>query len=231
MESPPTGPGRTLIMTRAGAIGIALGLICMSFPAGWILSKVDSERSIAARIAAIEARHADEVKDHREYAFGPYFDHLGPDGRPVDQDVALRDFRPTSEDSVTWSHIGGLGGIDRHIKVSGDGTVAVSDAAGTSKVATLTEVRCSDFFRKVISSGLAGYSDEAVFLKIMLQQPNELSCITCGSTTRVRIVIQELKVDREFDLYLPEVESKNYPDIIEYRSAVEIEKEIQSFAP
>ena len=229
MESPPTGPGRTLIMTRAGAIGIALGLICMSFPAGWVLSKVSSERVMTARISAVEARHADQVKTLREIPSLPSF--TGPDGKWVDETTGLKSFRPTSEDSVTWSKIRNPFGPDQEIKVSGDGAVTVSDATGTRQVATLSEARCSDFFKKVISGGLANYSDEAVCLKMLLQEPESDTRGCFAPTTRVRIVIQELKVDRKFEIYDPEVESKNYPDIIEYRSAVEMEKEIQSFAP
>jgi len=220
-------------MTRAGAIGIALGLICMSFIAGWTVSRVRTMKTIGTRVAALEAAQADEVKWLRELPSVPYFGRMGPDGRPVDEEVALRDFRPASEDSVMVSTIefGRTPGPGQYVKVTGNGTVTLSDSAGTRQVATLTEARCAEFFRKVISSGLAGYSEEAVDLKQMLQRSDGNTNVCFAPSTRIRIVIQELKVDREFDLYAPEVLASDYPDIIEYRSAVEIEKEIRGFVP
>ena len=83
----------------------------------------------------------------------------------------------------------------------------------------------------MISSGLAGYSEEAVQLKQMLRRFDSASHVCFAPTTRIRIVIGELKVNREFDLYVPDVLSRDFPDIIEYRAAVEIEKEILSFIP
>ena len=220
-------------MTRAGAIGIALGLICMSFIAGWVLSRLGGMKMVEAGIAAAEAQHEDEVKDLREQAFVPYFNQVGPDGLPVDQGVALRYFLPNSEDSVTFSKIDvGLNPRpDQYIKIEGSGAITLSDSAGTRQVATLGEARCAEFFRKVISSGLAGYSEEAVQLKQMLRRFDSASHVCFAPTTRIRIVIGELKVNREFDLYVPDVLSRDFPDIIEYRAAVEIEKEILSFIP
>jgi hypothetical protein len=155
----------------------------------------------------------------------------GPDGKWVDDTTGLKNFRPDSGDSVTWSKVGSSTEPDRHIKVSGDGTVTVSDNTGSREVATLPEAKCSDFFKKVISGGLASYSDEAVTLKMLLQPSEDITNVCFAPTTRVRIVIRSLKVDREFEIYVPEVLSKDYPDIIEYRSAVEIEKEILGFVP
>ena len=68
-------------------------------------------------------------------------------------------------------------------------------------------------------------------LKQMLRLSDGSTNVCFAPTTRIRIVIQELKVNREFDLYAPDALSKDFPDIIEYRSAVEVEKEIRSFAP
>ena len=218
-------------MTRAAAIGIALGLFSISFPAGWILSKFTSRKSTAAWIASIEAKHEADVKDLRGRAFVPYFDGVQPDGMPVDQDLALRTFEPATEDSVTLSHVGGMGGMDRHIKVSGDGSVTVSDGSGTKQVAILSKTDCADFFRKVLASGLACYSEQAIELKRDLAYPERTRHVTCASDTCFRILVPRLKVSLEFSIYVPEIEQWNYPDIIEYRSAVEIEKEILSFVP
>jgi hypothetical protein len=231
MESPPTGPGRTLIITRAGAIGVALGLMCMSFIAGWLVSRADAMRMVKASIAIVETQHADEVKGLRERASVPYFDYDGPDDQPVDQDLALRNFEPSPDDSVTLSQTGGMGGIDRHIKVSADGSITISDGSGTRQATILSKASCRDFFRKVLASRLACYSEEVVELKRDLAYPGTMHNVTCAVTTRFRILIPELKVDREFSIYVPEVQLKNYPDIIEYRSAAEIEKEIHSFVP
>ncbi|MCW1922272.1 hypothetical protein OKA05_06885 [Luteolibacter arcticus] len=229
MESPPTGPGRTLIMTRAGAIGMAAGLICMSFMAGWIVSRVGAMRMVKAQTAAVEAQHADKVKELREYASVPMF--TGPDGDWVSPEAGLKKFEPSPEDSVTLSHTGGLGGIDRHIKITGDGAVTVSDSSGTKQVNTLSKAACADYFRKVISSGLAGYSEEAVQLKRDLAYPETTRHVTCAGDTRFRVLVPQLKVNRDFSICLPEIESQNFPDIIEYRSAVEIEKEILGLVP
>jgi hypothetical protein len=229
MASPPTGPGRNLIMTRAGAIGIALGLFSISFPAGWLASKWHSARLMAARIASIEAGIASEVKDLRERAFVPLFTE--PDGQWMSPEAGVKKFEPSHEDSVTLSHVGGMGGLDRHIKVSGDGSVTVSDSAATKQVATLTKSDCTDFFRRVIANGLACYSEAAVELKRDLTYPERTRSTTCAGMTGYRIVVPRLKVDREFSIYVPDIELWNYPDIIEYRSAIALEKEILGFVP
>jgi hypothetical protein len=143
----------------------------------------------------------------------------------------LKKFEPFREDSVTLSHVGGMGGMDRHIKITGDGAVTVSDSSGTKQVATLTKADCADFFRKVIASGLACYSEGVVELKRDLAYPEKMRSVTCAGMTDFRIVVPGLKVDREFSIYVPEVEQWNYPDIIEYRSAVELEKEMLGFVP
>jgi len=216
-------------MTRAGAIGIALGLICISFPAGWVLSKFDSRKSAMAMIASIEASHADTVKDLRERPSIPLFTE--PDGQWMDQEDGLKKFEPSGEDSITLTQGSGLGFGGRVIEVCGNGVVTVSDSSGTKQVATLSKADCADFFRKVIANGLAGYSEEAVQLKRDLAYPETTYGRTCAGDTGFRISIPSLEVDREFSIHVPEIEVKNYPDIIEYRSAEEIEKEILGFVP
>ena len=55
--------------------------------------------------------------------------------------------------------------------------------------------------------------------------------VTDSPTTRFHIQIPELRIDHEFEIYTPDVELENFPDIVEYRSAVAIAAEMNGFVP
>lgn len=234
MDTPPPGSNHRLTMTRAGAIGIAVGLVCTAFIGGVVFSALYVETSAKGRLAMLEKKQHDDVKQLLEYPFVPLL--KGVDGWQMRDEAGLKNFHPSREDSVTWSFVGGIGTEDRHVEISGDGAVTVFDTAEVKQVTFLDEAQCSDFFRKVIA-GLAGFSEEAVelkcdlALKLGLMDLQFLSSSSDATTRDIRISIPQLGVNREFSMREPEIELKTYPDIIEYRSAVEIEKEIQGFIP
>lgn len=55
--------------------------------------------------------------------------------------------------------------------------------------------------------------------------------VSDGSYDEIQITAPELEVDKSICIYVPEVALENYPDIIEFRAFIELEKEILSLVP
>lgn len=222
-------------MTRAAAIGVAVGLVCTAFICGCLFATLYVETSAKRRLVDVEKAHKELISVQKEvlaYAFVPMF--RDESGQFVSIEDGLKNFRPSREDLVTWESYDGVA-KNQKVDVSGDGAVTIFDDTGGRLVTFLDEEQSSGFFRKIIAGGLAGTSDEALELK------RELAC-KCGlmnllflpsgvGKRRIQISIPQLGVNREFSMEEPEFVRESYPDIIEYRSAVEIEKEIFSFVP
>lgn len=206
---------------------VLMAVVC--FATGWVCAQIKAIRRFERFEAYRDEQQESKVKFLREQIFDPVY--FQKDGMPLDQESALKEFRPSKESSVSLSYVGGMGAEDRGIMVTGSGAVTFSVSGVSQEQTPLEPSRCGEFFRRVIGSGLATYSEGVVELKRSLQDLNEIRSVTDAPTTRFHIRIPELQIDHEFEIYTPEIQLRNYPDIVEYQSAVAIAAEMNGFVP
>ena len=84
---------------------------------------------------------------------------------------------------------------------------------------------------RVITSGLLNYSDGIGEIKQDLARPDSMSYVTDMPVTEIRISVPELGIDKFISIYAPQVELRNYPDIVELQLVASLENEILSFVP
>lgn len=211
-------------------IVIISALILCGFVAGWIGAAFRLQHQFEKLMAFEEESRNESIRDVRQRIFGDSYFHQR--GISPESDARLDRFNPQqSEGSITLSWEGGLGGSDTQIRIQADGKMVVAHNGIARDVGILDEGRCSAFFKKVITSGLANYSEEVIEMKRALAFPNVLSSVTCASTTGFSIQIPELGISKKIAIYAPETELKNYPDIAEFQAMVAMQEDILSFIP
>ncbi len=129
------------------------------------------------------------------------------------------------------SYVGGYGVSDAHIRIQTNGVVMVTNNDVSREVVALDQARCSEFFMRVITSGLLNYSDEIIEIKQDLERPDSMSGVTDLPMTEIHVSIPELEIDKVISIYAPQVELRNYPDIVELQLVASLENEILSFVP
>lgn len=177
----------------------------------------------------MEERNAEAIASVRQRIYGSNYFHWK--GISSEDDRRLERFQHT--DSKGWiimSYVGGLGGADFHLKIHADGDIFVIDHGVSRKVVTLDQERCTNFFMKVITSGLLNCSDAVIEIKRDLARPNSMMSRHDAPDTEFHIQIPELNVDKKIAIEA-EVGLRNFPDIIEYQLAASLEKEILDFIP
>ena len=177
----------------------------------------------------MEERQADSIASIRQEIYGPNYFHRK--GISQEDDRRLEQFNPAdSKGSITMSYVGGIGGADTHLQIQADGSILAIEHGVSRKVCTLDQGRCSDFFKRVITSGLLNCSDEVIEIKRDLAHPHSMTWRFDAPSTEFRIFVPELDADKRIALDA-EIELRNYPDIIEYQLVAALEKEILSFIP
>jgi hypothetical protein len=181
------------------------------------------------RMARMEERQADSIASIRQGIYGPNYFHRK--GISQEDDRRLEQFDPAgSKGSITISYVGGIGGADNHFQIQADGSILAIDHGVSRKVWTLDQGRCSDFFKRVITSGLLNCSDEVIGIKRDLAHPDSMTSRFDAPSTEFRIFVPELDTDKRIALDA-QIELRNFPDIIEYQLVAALEKEILSFVP
>ena len=176
------------------------------------------------RIAFLKEQQAKDLLSIRKRIYGNNYFHTK--GFSLEADARLERFEPLrSKGEITLSYVRGLKGTGTQLQIQGDGSITVVDHGTTRKVGTLEQGRCAEFFRRVITSGLLNYSDQVIEIKRDLAPPYSFRMQSDATIPEFRIRIPELDIDKVFSID-GEFESRNYPDIIEYKLAAALEEEI-----
>ena len=164
---------------------------------------------------AIESACRSSMRAIRKEIYGPNYFHRK--GISHEDDRRLEQFNSAgSKGSITMSYVGGIGGADTHLQIQADGSILAIDHGVSRKVCTLDQGRCSDFFKRVITSGLLNCSDEVIEIKRDLTHPHSMTSRFDAPSTEFRIFVPELDADKRIALDA-EIELRNFPDIIEYQ--------------
>ena len=206
-----------------------LGFVC-----GWICACIILQQQFAERQARSleQARKelGDKAKNLRQQIFGSNNFHQ-EEISPIVK-AQLAGFAPSkSIEYITLAYIGGLGGSDFHLTLYGDGTIYSEDHGRRQLISTIPPDRCNSFFHRVLTSGILNYSEDIVALKEELLAPDRSIGVTDRANTEIRISVPKLKVEQAISVYAPDVELKNFPDIIEFQTITQIEHEILDLVP
>lgn len=204
-------------------------LVLFSFVLGWVCACVRVQSQASERLALLNDEHARSIASIRNEIYGSNYFHSK--GISPEDDARLERFDPAADMGfIVLSYVGGLGGADTHLKIEGDGGVSVTEHGSTRKVLTLDRERCAGFFMRVMTSGILNYSDAVIALKMNLARPRSTRMRYDAPSSGFHIRVPALDVDKRFSLDT-QVEPHNFPDIIEFQLAAELEKEILSFIP
>lgn len=209
-------------------------IVLLGFVLGWLAACVVIQRQATERLATLENEWKDrwtkEAKSLRQEIYGPNYFH-DPETFPEIQ-AKLTAYTPSgSEEVMTLSYVGGLGGSDTHLGLNGNGELWVDRHGERQLITTLSRERCEAFFRRILTSGILNYSEGVVELKRDLLAPEVGHGVTCSPTTGIRISIPGLEVEKEISIYTPQVELENYPDIVEYQLIAQFENELIALVP
>lgn len=208
---------------------LIVALTFVSFTLGWVGACLRVQHQASERLADLEDQQAKSIADIRQRIYGPNSFHQK--GISPQDDARLEQFDPLrSKGAITLSYVGGLGDADIHLTIQADGKILVTDHGTSREAGRLDQERCANFFTRVITSGLQNYSDDVIEIKRDLAHPNSMAGRNDAPSTEFHIRIPELEIDKRFSLD-PEIELRNFPDIIEYQRAAALQKEILSFIP
>lgn len=197
---------------------------------GFVLSGYLHWKRDAAHRVQDEARQAAEAADLRQRIFGHnYFHH---EGLFPEMDARLAAFDPAKDASrISLSYVGGMGGPDLHLHLSGDGRLESEVNGVRERLASLSAEQCRSVFMHVLRSGFLNYSESTIELKRELVRPRTNRRVTDQPDTVICVTAPALEVDKTVSIYAPHVELDNYPDIIEYQIFTRIEKDMLSLVP
>lgn len=201
-----------------------------SFVLGWVSVCFRVQRSADERIAHEKAGHARDVAQIRQRIYGPNYFHCK--GVSPNDDARLEQFNPFGgKGAVSMSYVGGLGGSDSRLQIQADGSVLLTDHGASRKVCVLDQNQCTEFFKRVMKSGILNYSQDVIDLKLDLTRPDTSSGIRDAPMTEFVISVPELQISKEFSICSPKYELKHHPDIIEFQLVAALEDEILGFIP
>ena len=211
---------------------IAIAVIFLVFFAlGWVGACIRVQHQASERFAQIEERQGEFIKRLRQRIYGS--NNFHSKGISPEDDARLERFDPAaSKGFISLSYVGGMGNSDTHLRIEGSGAVSVTDHGGTRKIATMDQELCTDFFKRVISSGLLNYSNEVIELKLDLTKPPSYAGALHAPDTGIHISVPELGIKKTILLHAPaQSQIKSNPDIIEFQLAAKLENEILGFIP
>lgn len=177
-----------------------------------------------------EEEFRERVREFRQRIFGTnYFHH---EGLFTETDAQLAAFDlASSKGSIVLSYTGGMGRGDLSIRLSSDGILTREVDGVSERITAIAPERCKTIFLESLRSGILNYSEGVIELKQDLLRPNSRIHITDSPDTNISISVPELAVEKLVTIYAPDIEAQNYPDIIEFRIFLRIEKEIRDLVP
>lgn len=213
-----------------------LSLFLISFLSGWIGSCMLLQRQFSQRQAHLREQAFQEVhrwKDSVRSLGGQFYgDSLfyRPEGQS-DSEARLKAFTPS--ETTEFISIGYFGGYTESCKcfvLTGNGEF-YSELNGERNLITKVPTdRCTAFFRQIITSGILNYSAGVLNLKMEILRPESYSGVTDTPLMRIQIWIPKLNIEKEIEVSAPEIQVKNFPDIIEFRLILELQSEMLKLA-
>lgn len=212
------------------AIPIA-ALTIISFALGWVCVCFRVQVSADERIARYEAEQGRLKTSLRQRIYGSNYFHSK--GISPEDDARLRRFDPAaSKGFITLSYVGGMGNNDTYLTIMCNGTVSVKERGTARKVATMDQGRCSDFFKRLITSGVLNYSDDVIDMKVDLTYPPSYAGFLHAPITEFEISVPELGIEKIISLRAPAQSLlKSNPDILEFELVAALENEILELLP
>lgn len=205
---------------------LMLILLPAAFVAGGIKESLESrnDREFA------EEKFRKDVTELRRRIYGTNFFHY--EGVFPEIDAQLAAFDPASrKGSIVLSYSGGMGMADRSIRLSSDGALTREMEGISESIATIAPERCKKIFLEALKSGILNYSEGVIELKKDLLAPASSSHVSDNPQTGIRLSIPDLEVENLVTIYAPDIEARDYPDIIEFQIFLRLEKEILAPVP
>jgi hypothetical protein len=217
-------------MKRAAIIIV---LVLLSFSLGWVGACYRMWHAADQKIAFAKNEQARHIREIHEHIYGPtYFHEKGSTFKNEDA-VRLEHFDPaTSKGFITLSYVGGRGEADIHLKIECTGAVSIQEHGTTRKLPPLDQKICSDFFKRMIASGIINYSNDVIAIKTDLPDRDSCTSVLHAPQTEFLISIPELGIEKTIPLTAPAPDLlKSNPDIIEYQLVATLEHEMLGFIP
>jgi hypothetical protein len=200
-------------------------LIVLAFAAGFELAK----QFVIFNGVRDEKRFKESINALQQRIYGDNYFHL--EGIDPEGKARLNAFDPSQCDATIQLAYSSIWNNDCHLTLRGDGTLT-SETKSSSRVVTIIDHdRCKAFFRKVLSSGMLNYSQQAVDLKKDLFTYTSIKMVSDAAYVEITISAPELQVHKTVSIYAPDVELENYPDIIELQIFTHLEREILDLVP
>jgi len=170
------------------------------------------------------------IKDLRQRIYGRNYDHY--QGIDLERKARLAAYDPATSKgsiSVTTSSIWSKG--DHCLRLRGDGALDSVIGDQTRLITTLGHERTKELFQQFLTSGILNYSEGVIDLKKDLVRPPAIALVDDAAYVEIRIFAPELEVDKSVTIYAPDVEVRNYPDIIENQIFIRLEKSMLDLVP
>lgn len=204
---------------------VTLSLVILAFAAGFQLAS----HFLIVRSNRSEKRFKESIKGMQQRIYRVHNLHeerIDPESTDV-----LDAFDPAKSGGTIRLAYSSVWKDDCSLTLNGDGTLTSENKSGSRVVTTLDRDRCKAFFRKTLASGLLSYSQQTVDLKKDLDPPNSISHVDDAADVEISISVPELGVNKTVSIYAPDIELKNYPDIIELQNFIRLEHEILDLVP
>ncbi len=210
---------------------VITALILVFFALGWVGACIVVQHQASERISRIEERQGEFINRIRQRIYGSYYFHRK--GISPEDDARLERFDPAASKAfITLSYVGGMESSDTHLTIESNGAVSVTEHGAKRKIATMDQGRCSDFFKRMITSGVLNYSTDVIELKEDLKYPPSHAGVLDAPDTKFQISVPELGIEKMISLGAPaQSQLKSNPDIIEFQLVATLEKEIVGFVP
>lgn len=213
---------------------IAALTILVVFLAGWSTASIFAQKQCAHRIRlrSEEVRKNMGQQEKRIKLIGRkiYGDReFSRDEANLTINNKQKNFIPSNPDeSVSLEYLGGMNGTDRHWILTGDGNLFSEVGGKREFLANVSSDIRDHIFHSVIDSGILNFPEGVLSLKKDILRPDNISGATDFPMTKIRIHIPELDIDKNIIVGSPEIEQRDYPDIIEFRIIFDFEKDMLS---
>lgn len=204
---------------------VTLSLVILAFAAGFELAK----QFVIFNGTRNEERFKESIYALQQRIYGDNYFHL--EGIDPEGKARLNSFDPSKSDATIRLAYNSICDNACHLTLKGNGTLSSETKSSSRVVTTLDHDRCNAFFRKVLSSGMLNYSQQAVDLKKDLHSSSSIKMVSDAAYVKITISAPKLQVDKTISIYAPDVELENYPDIVELQIFTRLEREILELVP
>lgn len=207
------------------------------FLLGWVCACILLQRQFAIRQDHLKEQISNDiiqwnnrVKSIRQHI---YIDAYSQSDDPfLNVRSKLDGFVPSKEtEYVSLAYVGGMSAGDQRLILHGNGDLYSEFRGKSQLIFTISNERCTSFFRDVLKSGLIDYSAGVVTLKQELLAPKKSIGATDRPITEICIAIPQLDIEKRISVYAPDIELEQFSDIIEFQLVIKFQKKILELVP